>query len=105
MAAKRIVANTEEGGRPYRPFRPSNVTQSGGNWAHDLAGDSERRRRNYFATGQWQWRSSSVWGRRRDLLRSGAFERAGAKLFSLYSASSRIDFHIRPFFHIDYFRT
>jgi hypothetical protein len=40
MAARRIVANTEEGGHPYRPFRPSTVTQSGGNWARDLAGDS-----------------------------------------------------------------
>jgi hypothetical protein len=40
MAARRIVANTEEGGRPYRPFRPFIVTQSGRNWARDLAGDS-----------------------------------------------------------------
>ncbi len=40
MAARRIVANTEEGGRPYRPFRLSTVTQSGGNWARDPAGDS-----------------------------------------------------------------
>ncbi len=37
MAARRIVANTEEGGHP---FRPSTITQSGGNWARDLAGDS-----------------------------------------------------------------
>ncbi len=40
MAARRIVANTEEGGRPYRPFRPFIVTQSSGNWARDPAGDS-----------------------------------------------------------------
>jgi hypothetical protein len=40
MAARRIVANTEEGGRSYRPFRPFIVTQSGGNWAIVPAGDS-----------------------------------------------------------------
>ncbi len=40
LAARRIIANTEEGGRLYRPFCPSTVTQSGGNWARDLAGDN-----------------------------------------------------------------
>jgi hypothetical protein len=40
MAARQIVANTEEGGRPYHTFRPFTVIQSGGNWARDPAGDS-----------------------------------------------------------------
>jgi hypothetical protein len=38
--ARRIVANIEEGGRPYRPFCPFTVTQSGGSWTRDPAGDS-----------------------------------------------------------------
>ncbi len=41
MAVRRIVAATEEGGRPYhRPFRPFAVALSGGSWPFDPVGDS-----------------------------------------------------------------
>jgi hypothetical protein len=60
MAARRIVANTEEGGRPYCPFRPSTVTQSGGNWTPDPAGNSgnggvKLRRGGGFGARLWLW--------------------------------------------------
>jgi hypothetical protein len=69
MAARQIVANTEEGGRPYRPFRPSSVTQRGGNWARDLAGDSGNGGVNLRRGGGGGARLR-LWGRRWDRLQS-----------------------------------
>ncbi len=55
MAARRIVANTEEGGSPFRPFRPSTGDSSDGGVKLRGGGGGARLR---------------LWGRRWDRLRS-----------------------------------
>ncbi len=69
IAARRIVANTEEGGRPYCPFRPSTITQSGGNWARDSAGNSGDGGAN-LRRGGGGGAHLRLWGRCWDRLRS-----------------------------------
>jgi hypothetical protein len=90
MAARRIVANTEEGGPPYRPFRPSTVTQSGGNWARDSAGDSGNGGVNLRRGSGARLR---LWGRRWDQLRSWC----PLNELDINNVFSFIYFYMRPF--------